>query len=168
MTGPAALVDKIFDGQWASDPKSLPGRVAELSRPLVFTNGCFDILHRGHVTYLTQAAELGASLLVGVNDDASVRDQDKGGNRPINCLEDRMAVLAALQAVSLLVPFSDPTPLSLIRVVEPDVLVKGGDWPVSDIVGASEVQARGGSVHSIPFIVERSTTSLIERIRDNG
>jgi rfaE bifunctional protein nucleotidyltransferase chain/domain len=158
----------MIGAHWATDPEALLARVAELPRPLVFTNGCFDILHRGHVTYLAQAAGLGASLLVAVNDDASVRAQEKGSGRPFNCLEDRMTVLAALQSVTMVVAFADHTPLSLIELVEPNVLVKGGDWQVADIVGAGEVQSRGGTVHSIPFVVERSTTSLINRIRGNG
>jgi rfaE bifunctional protein nucleotidyltransferase chain/domain len=139
--------------------------VARLPRPLVFTNGCFDILHRGHVTYLDQARRLGASLVVGVNTDASVRRQGKGEDRPLNALEDRMAVLAALEAVNLVVPFDEDTPLALILACRPEVLAKGGDWTVEKIVGATEVMARGGRVVSIPFAVERSTTALVNRIR---
>lgn len=131
----------------------------------MFTNGCFDILHRGHVAYLEEARALGASLIVGVNDDASVRRQDKGAGRPFNPLADRMAVLAALASVDLVIPFSEDDPAELIRRVNPDRLVKGGDWPVERIVGADWVRARGGTVHSIPFRYERSTTALIERIR---
>lgn len=143
----------------------LATRIARLPRPLVFTNGCFDILHRGHVTYLAQARALGASLVVGVNSDASVRRQGKGEDRPINVEADRMAVLAALESVSLVTLFDADTPLELIHAVHPDVLVKGGDWPIERIVGAREVLAWGGQVHSIPFLHTRSTTSLIERIR---
>jgi rfaE bifunctional protein nucleotidyltransferase chain/domain len=146
-------------------PDELEGRVALLSRPLVFTNGCFDILHRGHVTYLAQARALGASLIVGVNSDASVKRQGKGADRPVNALEDRMALLASLEAVSLVTCFDDDTPLELIRRVKPDVLVKGGDWTPDRIVGANEVLAHGGRVHSIPFRHERSTTALLEKIR---
>lgn len=138
---------------------------AGLPRPLVFTNGCFDILHRGHVTYLAQARALGASLVVGVNSDESVRRQNKAPDRPVNPLADRMAVLAALEPVSLVIPFDEDTPLELILGLRPDVLVKGGDWPVDSIVGASEVAGWGGQVHSIPFAFQRSTTALIEKIR---
>jgi rfaE bifunctional protein nucleotidyltransferase chain/domain len=149
----------------AYDPAELERRLAALPRPLVFTNGCFDILHRGHVAYLEEAAGLGASMVVGVNTDASVRRLDKGTDRPVNPLEDRMAVLAALQCVSLVVPFDEDTPLALIRRARPDVLVKGGDWDIDAIVGADEVRAWGGAVHSIPIRHRRSTTDLIDRIR---
>lgn len=143
----------------------LAARVAGLSRPLVFTNGCFDILHRGHVTYLAQARELGASLIVGVNSDASVKRLGKGGDRPINGEEDRMAVLAALECVSLVTLFEEDTPLNLILTCRPDILVKGGDWTPDKIVGAAEVLGWGGSVHSIPFRHERSTTATLNKIR---
>lgn len=143
----------------------LAKRVAVLPRPLVFTNGCFDVLHRGHVTYLAQARALGASLVVGVNSDASVRRLGKDGDRPINPLQDRMVVLAALESVNLVVPFDEDTPLNLINVCRPDVLVKGGDWQIENIVGAQEVKNWGGSVHSIPFLHERSTTALLKKIR---
>jgi rfaE bifunctional protein nucleotidyltransferase chain/domain len=147
------------------DPAGLAGRVAGLPRPLVFTNGCFDILHRGHVTYLAQARALGAALIVAVNSDASVRRLGKGEDRPVNPLADRMALLAALECVSLVTWFDEDTPLARILDCRPEVLVKGGDWPVDKIVGYREVTARGGSVHSIPFIHERSTTALMEKIR---
>jgi len=140
-------------------------RAAKLARPLVFTNGCFDILHRGHVTYLAQARALGAAMVVGVNSDASVKRLGKGDDRPVNNQADRMAVLAALESVSLVVVFEEPTPLELILACRPDVLVKGGDWTPDNIVGAQEVLAWGGQVHSIPFIHQRSTTSLLEKIR---
>ncbi|MDP1680451.1 MAG: D-glycero-beta-D-manno-heptose 1-phosphate adenylyltransferase [Burkholderiales bacterium] len=145
--------------------ESLAAQVAALPRPLVFTNGCFDILHRGHVTYLAQARALGASLIVGVNSDASVKRLGKGDDRPINCQEDRMMVLAALEAVSLVTLFDEDTPLNLILEAHPDILVKGGDWDVNRIVGAKEVLAWGGQVHSIPFLHQRSTTELVDRIR---
>ncbi|MDD4929228.1 MAG: D-glycero-beta-D-manno-heptose 1-phosphate adenylyltransferase [Gallionella sp.] len=140
-------------------------RAAMLPRPLVFTNGCFDVLHRGHASYLAQARALGASLVVGVNSDASVKRQGKGDDRPINAEADRMAVLAALESVSLVVPFDEDTPLNLILACQPDVLVKGGDWQPENIVGSAEVQSRGGKVHSIPFLHERSTTALLKKIR---
>ena len=147
------------------DRRELAARLAALSRPIVFTNGCFDILHRGHVAYLEEAAQLGQSLVIGVNSDDSVRRLGKDNSRPINPLEDRLAVLAALAMVTLVVPFDEDTPLELIRMVQPDHLVKGGDWPPDKIVGADLVQARGGKVHSIPFRFDRSTTALLERIR---
>jgi rfaE bifunctional protein nucleotidyltransferase chain/domain len=147
------------------DPAQLPARLAQLARPVVFTNGCFDILHRGHVSYLEEAAALGGSLVVGVNSDASVRRLDKGGDRPVNPLDDRMAVLAALGCVTLVTSFDDDTPLELIKRVRPDHLVKGGDWTPEKIVGADFVQSQGGQVHSIPFRFDRSTTELLRRIR---
>jgi rfaE bifunctional protein nucleotidyltransferase chain/domain len=139
--------------------------IQALKAPLVFTNGCFDILHRGHVTYLEEARALGASLVVAVNTDASVRRLDKGSDRPVNPLEDRLAVLAALQCVDAVIPFDEDTPLELIRRLHPDILVKGGDWPVERIVGAEQVLSEGGEVHSIPFRHDRSTTDLLRRIR---
>jgi rfaE bifunctional protein nucleotidyltransferase chain/domain len=149
-------------------PADFAARAAQLPRPLVFTNGCFDVLHRGHVSYLAQARALGASLIVGVNSDASVKRQGKGDDRPVNQQDDRLAVLAALEAVSLVVVFDEDTPLSLILACQPDVLVKGGDWTPDNIVGAPEVLARGGSVHSIPFEHQRSTTALLQKIRAHG
>jgi D-glycero-beta-D-manno-heptose 1-phosphate adenylyltransferase len=149
------------------DPAQLAARVATLARPLVFTNGVFDILHRGHVTYLAQARALGASLVVAANGDASARRLGKGADRPINRLEDRMAVLAALQATDLVTWFDEDTPLALIIACRPDVLVKGGDWEPATIVGAKEVAAWGGAVHSIPFLFERSTTATLNRIRSS-
>ncbi len=147
------------------DADNLATQLAKLPRPLVFTNGCFDVLHRGHATYLAQARALGASLIVGVNSDASVKRQGKGEDRPINAEQDRMAVLAALKSVSLVVKFDEDTPLNLILACRPDVLVKGGDWQPDNIVGSKEVLARGGAVHSIPFLHERSTTALLKKIR---
>jgi len=144
---------------------ALAARITALARPIVFTNGCFDILHRGHVTYLEEAAQLGQSLVIGVNTDESVRRLDKGDDRPVNPLEDRMAVLAALGCVSLVVPFNEDTPLELIKLVRPDHLVKGGDWVPARIVGNDFVTNYGGKVHSIPFRFDRSTTALLARIR---
>ena len=163
MTGAPRFARKLV-----GDMADLPAHLAALPRPLVFTNGCFDILHVGHVDYLDQAAALGASLVVGVNTDASVRRQGKGEDRPINPLADRMAVLAALEAVSLVVPFDDDTPLALIHAIRPEHLVKGGDWPVDAIVGADFVRGYGGQVHSIAFRHQRSTTGLLGRIRGKG
>lgn len=146
-------------------PESLATRIATLPRPLVFTNGCFDILHRGHATYLAQSRALGKALVVALNTDASVRRLGKGDDRPMNPLEDRLAVLAALASVDLVTWFNEDTPLARILDVRPDILVKGGDWSPDRIVGANEVISWGGAVHSIPFEHERSTTRLIERIR---
>ena len=136
-----------------------------LPRPLVFTNGCFDILHRGHVTLLSQARALGKSMLVAVNSDASVKRLGKGGDRPVNVLADRLAVMAALECVSLVTWFDEDTPIARILECRPDVLVKGGDWPVEKIVGNREVTGWGGRVVSIPFIHQKSTTALLEKIR---
>ena len=146
-------------------PTELVQRVLLLPRPLVFTNGVFDILHRGHVTYLAQARALGASMILALNSDASVKRLNKGDDRPINTLEDRMAVAAALSMVDVVTFFEDDTPLNLILACKPAVLVKGGDWPVEQIVGASEVQSWGGKVYSLPFLHERSTTAMLKKIR---
>lgn len=146
-------------------PGELAARAAALDRPLVFTNGVFDILHRGHVTYLAEARALGAALIVALNSDASVRRLGKGEDRPVNALEDRMAVVAALECADLVSWFEEDTPLTAILASRPEILVKGGDWSVDRIVGAREVQAWGGRVHSIAFRHERSTTALLSRIR---
>lgn len=155
-------------GKVVAESTDLDRHLAALPRPLVFTNGCFDILHRGHVTYLEEAATLGAALVVGVNTDASVKRLEKGADRPINPLADRMAMLAALESVALVVPFDEDTPLALIKRLRPDRLVKGGDWAPDRIVGAADVRAWGGTVHSIPFRFERSTTALLRRIRQDS
>jgi rfaE bifunctional protein nucleotidyltransferase chain/domain len=160
---------QVAPGQPAFERKILaPGDAARwaalLPRPLVFTNGVFDLLHRGHVTYLARARALGAALLVALNGDASARRLGKGAGRPVNTLEDRMALVAALEAVDAVTWFDADTPAALIAAVRPEVLVKGGDWPVERIVGAPEVLARGGAVHSIPFEHQRSTSALLRRI----
>ena len=147
------------------EPRELARWLGDLERPLVFTNGVFDILHRGHVTYLARARAEGSSLLVALNSDASARRLGKGPDRPLNGLADRLAVVAALESVSAVTWFDDDTPEALIRACRPEVLVKGGDWPIERIVGAQEVLARGGRVLSIAFEHERSTTALVERIR---
>ena len=145
-------------------PADVARWAARLARPLVFTNGVFDILHRGHVTYLARARSLGAALLVALNGDASARRLGKGPGRPVNALEDRMALIAALESVDAVTWFDGETPAALIAACRPEVLVKGGDWPVARIVGASEVLARGGAVHSISFEHQRSTTALLRRV----
>jgi rfaE bifunctional protein nucleotidyltransferase chain/domain len=147
------------------EPADFARRAATLTRPLVFTNGVFDILHRGHVTYLAEARALGASLVVALNSDASVKRLGKGEDRPINALPDRMAVVAALESVALVTWFDEDTPIGRILQCRPDHLVKGGDWTPDRIVGASEVKGWGGQVHSIPFRHERSTTALLSKIR---
>ena len=135
---------------------------------IVFTNGVFDILHRGHVNYLEQAAALGHRLVVGLNSDPSVKRLGKGDDRPLNSEDDRAAVLAALRCVDAVVVFDQDTPMELIQAIGPDVLVKGGDWTVDKIVGGEYVQAYGGEVRSLPLVEGRSTTSLVERIRHGG
>lgn len=146
-------------------PQELAQRIAALPRPLVFTNGCFDILHRGHVTYLAQARSAGAAMVLALNTDASVRRLGKGSDRPINPLADRAAVAAALACVDLVTWFDEDTPAALIETVKPDILIKGGDWPPEKIVGAAQTLARGGQVFSIPFLHQTSTTKTLEKIR---
>jgi len=136
-------------------------------KKVVFTNGCFDLLHVGHVRYLQQARELGDALIVGVNSDASVR-RLKGPGRPLTPAKERAEILAALACVDFVTVFAAATPLQLIRALGPDVLVKGGDWPVDAIVGREVVQARGGSVVAIPFVKNRSTTAVIGKIRNSA
>ena len=142
-----------------------PERIARLPRPLVFTNGVFDVLHRGHVAYLEEARALGASLVVAVNTDASVANLGKGSDRPLNPLEDRMAVLAALAAVDLVVPFDADTPRELIVRCRPDILAKGGDYTAATTAGAADTIEAGGRFVAIPFEFDRSTSALVRRIR---
>ena len=125
----------------------------------------FDLLHRGHVTYLAQARDLGAALVVALNSDASARRLGKGEGRPVNGLEDRLALIAALESVDAVTWFEEDTPAALIELLRPEVLVKGGDWPAEKIVGGKETLARGGRVVSIPFEHQRSSTALLEKIR---
>ena len=132
-------------------------------KKIVFTNGCFDILHPGHVDYLAKAKALGDTLIVGLNSDSSVRKL-KGKGRPIVSQGDRAKVLSGLESVDFVVIFSDPTPIKLIKAVKPDVLVKGGDWPVKDIVGSDFVQFRGGKVKSLPYLKGHSTKAIINKI----
>lgn len=149
------------------DPSHAAGEAAKLPRPIVFTNGVFDVLHRGHVSCLSEARALGASLVVALNSDGSVKRLGKGSDRPINPLADRLAIVAALESTTLVTWYETDAPLQLILAIRPDVLVKGGDWPVDEIVGAREVRALGGTVHSIPFRFQRSTSNLLERIRQS-
>ena len=158
---PPAFENKIHDPARAAE---LAAYVQTLPRPRVFTNGVFDVLHRGHVTYLAQARAMGASLIVALNTDASTRRLGKGDERPINRLEDRAAVIASLEAVSAVTWFDEDTPLDLIQRLKPEVLIKGGDWQPAAIVGASDVLAWGGQVHSIPFLHQKSTTALLDVI----
>lgn len=139
--------------------------IAKLPRPLVFTNGVFDILHRGHASYLAQARALGASLVVGVNSDTSVKMLGKGDDRPINSEADRQALLAALESVDMTVLFAEQTPVSLIEKIRPDIYVKGGDYEIDTLAETRLVKTWGGKAIAIPFLYERSTTSLLGKIR---
>ena len=136
-----------------------------LPRPLIFTNGVFDILHRGHVTYLDEAAQLGASLIVAINTDESVRRLGKGDDRPLNTLADRAALLAALSCVSMVTDFDEDTPQALIEQLRPDVIVKGGDYDMNTLPETASVRSWGGRAVAIPFEFQRSTTALIGKIR---
>lgn len=150
MIIPDSVVEKIQD--WKITGKKI-----------VFTNGCFDILHAGHIDYLREASRLGDVLVVGLNSDASVR-RLKGDSRPINSENDRKKVLEAISFVNEVIIFEEDTPLNLIKAIMPDVLVKGGDWPVNEIVGGAEVIAYGGSVKSLSFTEGISTSTIIEKI----
>ena len=166
---PQATIAAMADFLDKLCPRSeLAARVAALPRPVVFTNGVFDILHRGHITYLEQAAAQGHRLIVGLNSDASVKRLGKGEDRPLNTEDDRAHVLAALRCVDAVVIFDQDTPMELIQAVHPDVLVKGGDWTVDKIVGGEYVTKYGGEVLSLPLVEGLSTTSLVERIRHGG
>lgn len=137
----------------------------KLPRPLVFTNGVFDILHRGHATYLDQAACLGATLIVAVNSDDSARRLGKGPDRPLNTEQDRAALLAALSCVSLVTSFHEDTPEAIIAELRPDIIVKGGDYDMETLPETRLVRSWGGTAVAIPFEFQRSTTSLVDRIR---
>ena len=146
-------------------PGELEARVASLPRPVVFTNGVFDILHRGHVTYLAQARAMGASLVVGLNSDASARGLGKGPDRPLNTELDRACVLAALESVSLVVIFDEPTPVELLQRVRPQWYVKGGDYDIETLAETALVRRWGGQARALPFVDGHSTTALVTRIR---
>jgi len=143
----------------------LAARISQLPKPVVLTNGVFDILHRGHVTYLAQARELGSSLVVAVNTDASVKRLGKGDDRPINSCEDRMAVLAALESVSLVVSFDEDTALEVVRQGQPEIYAKGGDYDMRTIPEGKAVLAYGGRVKAIDFEYDRSTTALLKKVK---
>jgi len=140
-------------------------RARTQKKRIVFTNGCFDLLHVGHTRYLQAAKALGDLLVVGVNSDASVRSLSKSPDRPIVDEAQRAEVLAALGCVDYVVIFTEPDPLNLITALQPDVLVKGGDWAVERIIGRDVVERRGGTVRTIPLVPGMSTTTLIQRIR---
>jgi D-glycero-beta-D-manno-heptose 1-phosphate adenylyltransferase len=135
---------------------------------IVFTNGCFDILHKGHVTYLSQAADLGDRLIVGLNSDESVKKLNKGAGRPIQDQDSRALILASLHHVSAVVIFDEDTPAELIKQIQPDVLVKGGDWKPENIIGYDTVKARGGEIVSIEFLPGYSTTAIEQKIKHSG
>ncbi len=158
------LLPPSFESKVCS-PEQLATRLASLPRPLVFTNGVFDILHRGHASYLAQARALGASLVVGVNSDASVKMLGKGDDRPINTEADRQALLVALESVDMAILFNEQTPVNLIEKIRPDIYVKGGDYEIDTLPETKAVKSWGGKAVAIPFIYERSTTSLLGKIR---
>jgi rfaE bifunctional protein nucleotidyltransferase chain/domain len=145
--------------------EDLAARAAALERPVVLTNGVFDLLHRGHVTYLARARALGATLVVAVNTDRSVRRLGKGDDRPINVEADRAAVLAALESVNLVTLFDEDVPLPVLEIVRPDVYVKGGDYDMARIPEAQLARTWGAQTVAIPFEHERSTTALLTRVR---
>lgn len=153
------LLDKVCPRE------ELPARLAALARPIVFTNGVFDVLHRGHVSYLHAARQLGGSLIVAVNSDASARMLGKGPDRPLNRAQDRAAVLAGLASVSLVTFFDERTPVELIKAVRPDIYVKGGDYDMDALEESKLVRSWGGQALAIPFVDGHSTTALVQRIR---
>ncbi|MCX7902853.1 MAG: adenylyltransferase/cytidyltransferase family protein [Burkholderiaceae bacterium] len=157
-----ALLDparKLF-----ADAPALLAASARLPRPWVFTNGVFDLLHRGHAAYLAQAKTLGASLIVGVNADASARGLGKGPERPLVTERDRAYLLAALESTDAVLPFAEPTPLALIAALRPEVYVKGGDYDIERLAETALVRSWGGQAHALPFVEGFSTTALVRRI----
>ena len=158
----ASLASKIV-----VDDSSLESLLAALPRPLVFTNGVFDILHRGHVSYLHEARMLGAALIVGLNSDRSARQLGKGPGRPLNSALDRAYVLAALASVSLVAFFDEPTPMNLLARVRPEVYVKGGDYNIEDLAETVQTRSWGGRALAIPFVEGYSTTALVRRIQSS-
>ncbi len=164
MTDPTAITD-LSDK--ICDRAHLAQRVERLPRPLVFTNGVFDVLHRGHVLYLAQARALGASLLVALNTDGSARRLGKGPDRPLNNENDRAIVMAALASSSLVTWFDEDTPLQLIAQIKPDILVKGGDYDMAKLAETHVVESYGGRALALPFVDGYSTTTLVEKIRNS-
>lgn len=154
IIAPEVLAEQLAAGQWA--------------RPIIFTNGVFDIVHRGHVSYLDQAAQLGKTLIVALNSDSSVRTLGKGPDRPLNALADRLAVLAALQSTTVVTWFDASTPLQLIEQLRPDVIVKGGDYDMETLEETAAVRSWGGEAVAIPIIHPRSTTALVSKIRQQA
>ena len=159
VSGVSSLTDKLCDRN------TIAARVARLPRPLVFTNGVFDVLHRGHVMYLAQARALGASLVVALNTDASAKRLGKGPDRPLNLEVDRACVMAALASTSLVTWFDEDTPLELIARIQPDILVKGGDYDMQKLAETHLVEAYGGRALALPFVDGYSTTALVRKIR---
>lgn len=158
--------EPVFQGKLASRTEAL-ARIASLPRPVVFTNGVFDVLHRGHATYLAHARTLGGSLVLALNTDASARRLGKGPDRPLNNELDRAMVIAALESVSLVTWFDEDTPLELISSLKPDVLVKGGDYDMRKLPETAVVESYGGTALAIPFVDGYSTTALVKKIRSS-
>ena len=146
---------------------TLAGALRDLPRPWVFTNGVFDVLHRGHVCYLAQARQLGGSLIVALNTDASVKRLGKGDDRPLNAEMDRAIVMASQEAVSLVTWFHEDTPVEIIGEIRPEVIVKGGDYDMDTLPETALVKSWGGQAHALPFVAGYSTTKLLQRIRAN-
>lgn len=159
FSGLSNLTDKLCNRD------AVTARVARLPRPLVFTNGVFDVLHRGHVMYLAQARALGASLVVALNTDASAKRLGKGPDRPLNQEVDRACVMAALASTSLVTWFDEDTPLELVARIQPDILVKGGDYDMQKLAETRVVEAYGGRALALPFVDGYSTTALVRKIR---
>ena len=159
---PPAFLNKIVNRNDAA------ARIAALPRPVVFTNGVFDVLHCGHATYLAQARQLGASLVVALNTDASARRLGKGPDRPLNPQDDRAVLMAALESSSLVTWFDEDTPLELIAELRPDVLVKGGDYDMDTLAETAVVKAYGGQALAIPFVEGYSTTARVKKIRGSS
>ena len=163
MTNEAAALPAFL--QKLCRREDVPARLAALRRPMVFTNGVFDVMHRGHAVYLAQARALGGSLIVALNTDASARRLGKGPDRPLNNEEDRAILVAALEAVDLVTWFDEDTPVKLLSEIRPDILVKGGDYDMSKLPETSLVQTWGGRALALPFVEGYSTTGLVRKIR---
>lgn len=160
------MIQVNFEGKIVAE-QALDAEVARLARPIVLTNGVFDILHRGHVTYLSRARALGASLIVAVNSDHSVKLLGKGDDRPVNSEVDRAAVVAALQSVDLVTIFTAQIPLSIVQAVRPDIYVKGGDYDMERVAEARLARSLGARTIAIPFVHDCSTTQLLRRLRES-